>query len=75
MGASYRMVVSMGADAVFRSVTWPGQSGHPGSPHYADQAADHIAGRFIDLISDWPTIESTTTLRTTLTPTTGSKPV
>lgn len=68
MGASYRMVVGMSAQADFRSVTWPGQSGHPGSPHYADQAADHIAGRFIELVSDWPTIESTTTLRTTLTP-------
>ncbi|MCA9859586.1 MAG: penicillin acylase family protein [Thermomicrobiales bacterium] len=67
MGASYRMVVGMGADGPFRSITWPGQSGHPGSPHYADQAADHIAGRFIDLLTDWSTIESTAMLRTRLT--------
>lgn len=68
MGASYRMVTSLGEDPVFRSITWPGQSGHPGSPHYADQAADHIAGRFVDLVTDWPTIESTANLRTTLLP-------
>ncbi len=68
MGASYRMVTNMGANPVFRSITWPGQSGHPGSPHYADQAADHIAGRFIELETDWPTLEATADLRTTLTP-------
>jgi penicillin amidase len=68
MGASYRMVTSLGEDAPFRSITWPGQSGHPGSPHYADQTADHLAGRFIDLVTDWPTIESTASLRTTLVP-------
>ena len=68
MGASYRMVVDMAEAGAFRSITWPGQSGHAGSPHYADQAADHIAGRFVDLASDWPTIESTATLRTTLKP-------
>jgi penicillin amidase len=72
MGASYRMVVAMGQQADFRSITWPGQSGHPGSPHYADQAAHHIAGRFIALESDWSKIESTATLRTTLTPTASS---
>lgn len=68
MGASYRMVTSMGAGRAFRSITWPGQSGHPGSPHYADQAADHLAGRFVDLVTDWETIEATATLRTTLLP-------
>lgn len=68
MGASYRMVVDMGASGPFRSITWPGQSGHPGSPHYADQAADHIAGRFFDLESRWSDIEATATLRTTLLP-------
>lgn len=68
MGASYRMVTSLGAASTFRSITWPGQSGHPGSPHYADQVADHLAGRFVDLVSDWPVIEATATLRTTLQP-------
>ena len=68
MGASYRMVVDMAESGALRSITWPGQSGHAGSPHYADQAADHLAGRFVDLVSEWPTIEATATLRTTLSP-------
>jgi penicillin amidase len=68
MGASYRMVTSLGAPPIFHSITWPGQSGHPDSPHYADQADDHVAGRFVELVTDWPTIESTAILRTTLVP-------
>lgn len=68
MGASYRMVLDMGPNADFRSITWPGQSGHPGSPHYADQAGDHLAGRFVQLVTDWPAIEKTSILRTTLEP-------
>lgn len=68
MGASYRMVVSLAASGAFRSITWPGQSGHPGSPHYADQAADHLAGRYRDLPTEWSQIESVAALRTTLVP-------
>ena len=68
MGASYRMVLDMRPDAEFRSITWPGQSGHPGSPHYADQASDHLAGKFVQLVTDWPTLEKTSKLRTTLEP-------
>ncbi len=68
MGASYRMAVDMGESGAYRSITWPGQSGHPGSPHYADQAVDHIAGRFVDLESDWGAIEASATRRTTLNP-------
>jgi len=62
-GASNRMVHQMGPHPVFRSITWPGQSGHPGSPHYADQTGDHRTGHFVDLVTDWPTIESTLHLR------------
>lgn len=68
LGASYRMVTNMGPNPVFRSITWPGQSGHPGSPHYADQTDDHRTGQFVELVTDWPTIESTAVLRTTLEP-------
>ncbi len=63
LGASYRMVTNMGPHPVFRSITWPGQSGHPGSPHYADQTGDHRTGHFVELVTDWPTIESTLHLR------------
>ena len=46
MGANYRLVVDMGCEpAVLCSVDAAGQSGHPGSPNYADQLPEWIASR------------------------------
>ena len=46
MGANYRLVVEVGSDpAVLWSVDATGQSGHPGSPNYADQLPEWLASR------------------------------
>ncbi|RME43658.1 MAG: penicillin acylase family protein, partial [Chloroflexi bacterium] len=43
--ASYRMIVDLADLERSVAVCPPGQSGHPGSPHYADQLPDWLAGR------------------------------
>ena len=46
MGANYRLIVEVGSNpAELRSVDATGQSGHPGSPNYADQLPEWIASR------------------------------
>jgi penicillin amidase len=37
-GATYRLVADLSPGGGLRATTTTGQSGHPGSPHYADQA-------------------------------------
>lgn len=37
-GATYRLVADLSPGGALRATTTTGQSGHPGSPHYADQA-------------------------------------
>ncbi|MFQ5594508.1 MAG: penicillin acylase family protein, partial [Anaerolineae bacterium] len=44
--ASYRMIVDLADLDASVSVCPTGQSGHPASPHYADQLADWQAGRY-----------------------------
>lgn len=44
--ASYRMIVDLADLDASVSLCPVGQSGHPGSPHYADQLADWQAGRY-----------------------------
>ena len=53
LGPSYRMVVDM-ADAHkgLWAIGVPGQSGHPGSPHYSDQEKDWADGRYHYLALD-----------------------
>lgn len=47
LGAGYRMVVDMAAaQAEMWAIDAGSQSGHPGSPHYADQLPEWIAGRY-----------------------------
>jgi penicillin amidase len=45
-GAEYRLVVDFAEPHRFRAVQNIGNSGRPGSPHYADQFADWLAGRY-----------------------------
>ncbi len=44
--SSYRTVIDLADWARCVAVCPPGQSGHPASPHYADQIADWQAGRY-----------------------------
>jgi penicillin amidase len=45
-GAEYRLVVDFARPDTFLAVQNIGNSGQPGSPHYADQFADWRAGRY-----------------------------
>jgi len=45
-GPPYRMIVDLGDVRNSISRLTPGQSGHPGSPHYDDQHADWLAGTY-----------------------------
>ena len=47
MGANYRMIADLGTEPPgLWAVDAQGQSGHPGSPHYCDQLAEWLAGRY-----------------------------
>ncbi len=67
-GANYRLIVDLAeVPAQMRSLDAAGPSGQPGSPHYASQLGDWLAGRYhrICLNPDdvQPTIRTTLTLR------------
>jgi len=64
MGASYRFITDLGSPESMRSITWPGQSGHPGSAHYADQVVPYLADDYFDAI----TLDSEATVRIRLVP-------
>jgi penicillin amidase len=47
MGANYRLIADLGEEpARLWAVDAQGQSGHPGSPHYGEQLAEWLAGRY-----------------------------
>ena len=52
LGASYRFIADLGSPDSMRSITWPGQSGHPGSAHYADQVAPYLADEYFDTLTE-----------------------
>jgi penicillin amidase len=58
-GAGYRMIVDM---SVMPPELWAidagSQSGHPGSPHYADQLANWLAARYHRVPLAWTEVES-----------------
>ena len=66
LGASYRLLADLGPGAESRAICWPGQSGHPGSAHYTDQVAAHLAGMYATTPLAWSDIESQVTSRTRL---------
>jgi penicillin amidase len=49
VGASTRLIVELGNPPRLKAVLLPGQSGHPFSPHYADQTELWREGRYISL--------------------------
>ena len=51
-GSTYRMVVDLADPARARATTTGGQSGHPGSPHYGDQARLWVEDRYHPLLMD-----------------------
>ena len=67
-GANYRLLVDLAeAPAQMWSLDAAGPSGQPGSPHYANQFEDWLAGRYqrigLDCDDVRPTIRTTLTLR------------
>ena len=53
-GAEYRLVADLSNPAGILATQCLGQSGQPGSPHYADQFNDWVAGRYHALSFDRP---------------------
>lgn len=53
VGPIYRLIASLGPASHTETVSWPGQSGHAGSPHYADQVDRHIAGEYYGFPFAW----------------------
>jgi penicillin amidase len=67
-GASFRMVVDVGAWDNSRFINAPGQSGDPRSPHYADLAPLWAAGEYVPMLYSTEAVDSATLLRIVLTP-------
>jgi penicillin amidase len=67
VGASYRIISSLGPDARTWTITWPGHSGNPGSPHYADQVDRHLAGEYVAIPFVWEDVKRQAATQTTLT--------
>lgn len=68
LGANYRLLTELGPGAATRTICWPGQSGQPGSPHYADQVEPHLNGAYADVPLDRPAIEAQAEHRIRLVP-------
>ena len=69
LGAGYRMIVDMSASpAEMWAVDAGSESGHPASPHYADQLGDWLAGRYHRLALDRAEVERSARGRLVLTP-------
>ena len=67
-GASFRMVVDVGAWDNSRFINAPGQSGDIRSPHYADLAPLWAAGDYVPMLYSVAAVDAATRLRIVLTP-------
>ena len=67
-GASFRMVVDVGAWDNSRFINAPGQSGDPRSPHYANLAPLWAAGDYVPMLYSVAAVDAATRLRIVLTP-------
>jgi penicillin amidase len=68
LGANYRLLAELGPEADTRSICWPGQSGHAGSLHYADQVDAHLEGRYESVSLDKAAVQAEATSIIRLTP-------
>jgi penicillin G amidase len=62
-GATYRLVADLSPGGGLRATTTTGQSGHPGSPHYADQAPLWLGDSYHSFPLDDFQPEGVTTIR------------
>lgn len=67
-GASFRMVLDVGAWDNSKAVNTPGQSGDPASPHYRDLAGRWHAGDYFPLAYSRPAVDRYAERRITLLP-------
>lgn len=68
IGAIYRVISRLDPSASTETVSWPGQSGHPGSPHYCDQVERHLSGRYFELPFRWADVRANAKSTTRLSP-------
>jgi len=67
-GPQYRLLVDLSSPSQALGCNTTGNSGHPGSRHYADQSADWLQGRYHPLLMDRAEIEQSAEGRTILAP-------
>ena len=67
-GASFRLVVDVGAWDNSVCINTPGQSGDPRSPHYRDLAPIWARGEYVPLLYSAEAIEKAAALRIRLVP-------
>lgn len=69
LGGGYRMLVDMSViPAEMWAIDAGGESGHPGSPNYADQSAEWVAGHYHRLSLDPAEVETAARNRLTFEP-------
>jgi penicillin amidase len=67
-GPHYRFLVDLAEPGQAHGVNTAGNSGNPASPHYADQFADWLAGRYHPLWMDRASIDANAEATLSLTP-------
>ena len=68
VGPPFRMIVDLGNLAASKSQLTPGQSGHPTSPHYADNINDWMSGKYHPVLFRFADVKDHAEARLTLLP-------